>query len=58
MESVDTIMYARYILRVKNGKKILHVKLKKALYGCLQSALLFYQKLRGELKACGFFVNP
>ena len=37
---------------------MLYVRLSKALYGLLQSALLFYQKLRGELEDYGFEVNP
>ena len=36
----------------------LYVKLNKALYGLLRAALLFYKKLRRELKAMGFVVNP
>ena len=31
---------------------------KKAIYGMLQSALLFYKKLRGDLEEQGFKVNP
>jgi hypothetical protein len=34
------------------------VKLQKALYGCLRSALLFYEKLVGDLKSQGFELNP
>ena len=30
----------------------------KALYGCLKSALLFYEKLVGDLEAYGFNINP
>ena len=37
---------------------MLYVRLFKALYGLLQSALLFYKKLRGELEDYGFEVNP
>ena len=33
-------------------------KLKKSLYGCLKSALLFYQKLSSDLKNKGFTINP
>ncbi len=32
--------------------------LQKALYGCINSALLFYQKLVGDLKSIGFKLNP
>ena len=37
---------------------IIYVRLKKALYGILRSSLLFYRKLRGELEAYGFKINP
>ena len=33
--------YSPYVV-MENGKKVLYVKLLKALYGCLRSALLFY----------------
>ena len=42
----------------KTGKPVLSVWLQKALYGCLQSALLFYEKLVGDLEAYGFKINP
>ena len=34
------------------------VRLKKALYGCVQSSRLWYERLRGALEAMGFEVNP
>ena len=37
---------------------MLYVRLSKVLYGLLQSALLFYRKLRSELEDFGFEVNP
>ena len=37
---------------------MLYVKLNKALYGMLRSALLFYNKLVSELKELGFVLNP
>ena len=58
MESVDPIPYARYMMWGEDGKKIIHVNLNKALYGCLLIALLLYRKLRGELEAYGLVVNP
>ena len=30
----------------------------KALHGLLQSALLFYKKLRKDLEGCGFMIHP
>ena len=51
-------MYRKYITTSAKGEPMLYVSLSKALYGLLQSALLFYKKLRGELEAYGFEVNP
>ena len=39
-------------------KVVLYVRLQKELYGCLKSALLFYEKLVGDMKAYGFRINP
>ena len=36
---------------------MLYVRLSNALYGMLRAALLFYKKLRDELKSMGFVVN-
>ena len=35
---------------IENGKPMLYASMKKALYGTLQAALLFYENLSGELK--------
>ena len=40
------------------GKPLLYIKMYKALYGLLRSALLFYKKLVGDLQKYGFKVNP
>ena len=40
------------------GEPLLYVKLSKALYGLLQSALLYYKQLVKELKVYGFVINP
>ena len=50
-------IYRDYVT-MENGKKILYVRLKKALYGLLKSALLFYRKLWGDLARRGFELNP
>ena len=42
----------------RKSTHILYVRLKKALYGLLSFSLLFYRKLRGELEAYGFKINP
>eukprot|EP00957_Ditylum_brightwellii_P077882 5919371-Ditylum_brightwellii.AAC.1 len=51
-------LYQKYLGVGKNNTPILYVKLRKALYRCLKSALLFYNKLVGDLKQLGFKVNP
>jgi hypothetical protein len=50
-------IYRKYVF-IENNKPVLYVKLQKALYGCLRSALLFYLKLLGDLEANGFVLNP
>ena len=40
------------------GEAILYVKMSKALYGMLKSALWFYKKLKKDLEAYWFLINP
>jgi hypothetical protein len=42
----------------KKGMKVLYLHLRKALYGMMKSALLFYRKLVSELKMMRFTINP
>ena len=42
----------------EKGTKVLYVQLDKALYGCVQSALLWYETYSRLLKDMGFEVNP
>ena len=42
----------------ENGHKILYVQLDKALYGCVQSALLWYEMYSTTLQDMGFKINP
>ena len=58
-EVVDTlcrmdIKHRQYVR--KDGK--IAVRLKKALYGCVQSAMLWYRELASTLEALGFQKNP
>ena len=57
MTKTDPKLYRKY-LTDKKGKKVLYLRLQKALYGMMKSALLFYRKLISELKGMGFEVNP
>ena len=54
---ISTYIYGYYIT-YENGKSVLYLELLKALYGMLISSLLFYQKLRKDLKSINFKVNP
>ncbi len=58
MELVAPHIYCKHITVNNKGESILYVKLHKALYGLLKSALLFYKKLSGDLKNYGFTINP
>ena len=42
----------------ENGVKVLYVQLDKALYGCVQSALLWYELYSSTLIDMGFEINP
>ena len=43
-------IYQQQIHINRNNKKLMYVKLKKYIYGCLKSALLFYQKFITRIK--------
>ena len=49
--------YEAYVT-VENGKKVIYVRLHKALYGCVQSALLWYNLFSESLIEMGFVLNP
>jgi hypothetical protein len=51
-------IYQKYIYVGSDNKPVLYVKLQKALYGCLRSALLFYLKLLKDLEDRVFKLNP
>jgi hypothetical protein len=60
-ESVDIMCnvsedYRNYVC-IENGKKVLYLKLLKALYGCMQSALLWYELFSSTLQGAGFELN-
>ena len=45
---LDPKLYRKYVKTV-NGKKVLYVQLKKALYGTMRAALLFWKLLTSKL---------
>jgi hypothetical protein len=49
--------YLKFVA-IENGKKVVYVRLIKALYGCVKSALLWYELFTGTLKGMGFKLNP
>ena len=57
MVVADPALYRQFV-SYDTGNPVLYVRLQKALYGCLKSALLFYKKLVGDLEAYGFRINP
>jgi hypothetical protein len=43
---------------MENGKEVLYIRLIKALYGCVKSALLWHELFSSTLKDMGFVLNP
>ena len=61
-QSVDILCklnskHMRFVV-IERGVKVLYVKLVKAIYGCVKSALLWYNLFHGTLKDMGFVINP
>ena len=61
-ESVDIMckvneVYEKFVA-IENGKRVLYLQLLKALYGCVKSALLWYELFAGLLTDMGFKLNP
>jgi hypothetical protein len=48
MVKTNPKMYRQYVI-LEKGKSVLYLRLQKALYGMMKSALLFYRKLVSEL---------
>ena len=53
MVRVNPTLYRPYISYSKKGIPMLYVRLSKALYGMLRAALLFYKRLKTDLKTWG-----
>ena len=49
--------YQKFITK-NNGRRTLFLQLKKALHGCVKSALLWYRLFRDTLLDLGFTLNP
>ena len=54
---IEPAMYQKY-LQTEHGKPVMYVELRKALYGTLWAAILFWKKLSSVLIDQGFVLNP
>jgi len=57
MVKTNPKMHRQYVI-LEKGKSVLYLRLQKALYGMMKSALLFYRKMVSELREMGFTINP
>ena len=57
MVKAKPMIYQKFVT-IENGWAVLYVKSQKALYGCLMSALLFYENMVADLKSRGFIIEP
>ena len=55
--SLDPLQYQDKVV-IEGGQKVLYLVVTRAIYGMLQSALLFYKKFRKDIEAVGFKINP
>jgi hypothetical protein len=51
-------MYQDFATKNKKGETVIVMRLKKALYGTIKAAYLFWKKLTADLKSWGFVINP
>jgi hypothetical protein len=58
MVKVAPSLYRKYVTTNAKGISVLYVKLEKAVYGMMKSALLFYRKLVADLTSLGYTINP
>ena len=54
---LDPMRYQSFV-RTEKDQSIVYVEVKKAIYGMLKSAILFYKKLKSDLEQIGFKINP
>ncbi len=58
LSSIVVAMYPQISSYLDEESGKLTAKLGKALYGCIQSARLFYEHLKKSLNSAGFVANP
>ena len=51
-------IYRKYVIMISKEKPLLYVQIQKALYGLLQSVIMFYRKLVKDLEAYGLQIRP
>jgi hypothetical protein len=49
--------YKKYIKMI-HGKKVIYLHVLRAIYGCIESALLWYELFSSTLQGMGFEINP
>ena len=49
--------YEKFVHTKNTGRRILYIQLLKALYGCMQSKLLWFKLFTSTLKDMGFDIN-
>ena len=49
--------YTEYT-HMENGKRVLYLRVLRAIYGCIESALLWYELFSSTLVNMGFIINP
>ena len=49
--------YKKYVIE-DNRKRVLYVRVLKAIYGCIESSLLWHELFSNTLKDLGFEINP
>ena len=57
MVKVDPSLYKKHVTTNVKRKPLMYLKMNKALYGMIQSALLFYKNLVKDLEDYGFETN-
>jgi hypothetical protein len=58
MVLLDPERYRPHAIHDKKGVLVLYIKMNKALFGLLRSALEFYIKLQGKLEKKGYKTTP
>ena len=51
-------VYREYMSKDGKGRPVLYLRLARALYGCVKSAMLWYKLFTGTLQKLGFKLNP